>query len=160
HKKIAFISGPLSHTAMNERYLGYIQALSRAGLNLNNEYIKIYDGSSFFVDEGYNMMMEIMKCQERPTAIFAAADVLAIGAMKALHEMGYTVPKDFSIAGFDDIDMSKQIVPALSTVRIFKRELGNLAGKRLFELINGINSKAIKIIVSEELIIRDSIADI
>ncbi len=157
HKKIAFISGPFSHTCLKERYIGYRQALDEAGIDVNKDYISIQEKSHFFVDEGYQSLKEIFNNNtDKPTAVFTSVDALAIGAIKALQEMGFSVPKDVSVAGFDDIVMSAHTIPPLSTVRIFKREMGNLAGKRLYELINGSNIKAVKLIVSVEMILRES----
>jgi DNA-binding LacI/PurR family transcriptional regulator len=157
HQRIAFISGPLSHTCLDERYIGYRQALREANIEFDETMVNIQKKAGFFVEEGYRATMELFtKRTVKPTAIFAAADVLAIGAMKALHELGYRIPEDVSVAGFDDIAMAQHTIPPLTTVRIFKREMGNLAGKRLFELINHTNPKAIKLTVSVELVLRET----
>lgn len=91
-----------------------------------------------------------------PSAVFTGNDKIAIGVMKALKELGYRIPQDISIAGFDDIEMAKHTLPSLTTVRIFKKEMGILAGKRLYELINNITPSPIKLVVSVETIIRGS----
>ncbi len=157
HEKIAFISGPLSHTCLEERYIGYQHALLEAGISTDQNLIRIMEKPGFFVEEGYKALNDIFNTnKEKPTAVFASADVLAIGAMKALHQLGYSIPEDVSVAGFDDVVMSEHTMPPLTTVRIFKREMGNLAGKRLYELINGVNIKAIKLTVSVEMVLRDT----
>ncbi|SNY15726.1 transcriptional regulator, LacI family [Orenia metallireducens] len=160
HKKIAFLSGPLSHVSLDERYIGYKQSLKQAGIEKEDDFI-VFCEPSFEIEDGYEATKEMFaKAEVKPTAIFGANDKLAIGAMKAVQELGYSVPKDISIVGFDDIDMSEHLVPSLATVRIFKKEMGQMAAKRLYELINGVAVNPIKLVISVETIIRDSVAEI
>jgi len=156
HKKIGFIGGPLSHLSLDERYMGYKQALKQAGIEKDNNLITFCD-PYFWIDDGYEATKKLLDEQE-VTAIFAANDQLAIGAMKAIQERGLKVPDDISVAGFDDINLSQHTVPALTTVRVFKEEMGIEAAKRLVDLMEGVTPKPIKIVVSVELVIRDSVA--
>ncbi|GAB6099194.1 LacI family DNA-binding transcriptional regulator [Halanaerocella petrolearia] len=156
HKKIGFIGGPLTHDSLAKRYKGYKEALQEAEIELNSKW-NIFCEPSFEVQDGYQAAKDILtKQKEIPTAFTAANDKLAIGVIKASQELGYTIPEDIAIVGFDDIEMSQYTMPSLTTVRIFKREMGIEAGKRLIDLINGVSSKPIKIVVSVESIIRDS----
>ncbi|AZR73257.1 hypothetical protein BBF96_07575 [Anoxybacter fermentans] len=156
HKRIAFIGGPLTHISLDERYMGYKQALKEADIEKDPNLI-VFCEPTFNPEDGYRAAMAILNQKEnRPTAFFAANDMLAIGVMKAIKEMGYSIPEDISIAGFDDIQMAQHTMPALTTVRIFKHEMGFLAGKRLIELINGVFTKPIKVVVSVEPVIRES----
>lgn len=158
HRKIAFLGGPLSHTSLEERFIGYQQALKQAGIKEDNNLIH-YCEPTFNIEDGYNKILKIFESiNEKPTAIFTANDMLALGAMKALKDLNYRIPEDISIAGFDDIQMAAHTSPPLTTVKIYKNEMGVLAGKRLDELINNKNPKAIKLIVSVDVVIRETTA--
>ncbi|NLW60559.1 MAG: LacI family transcriptional regulator [Firmicutes bacterium] len=156
HRRIAFCGGPLSHNSLNERYQGYKQALKEAGLEQNKQWV-FFCEPSFNIEDGYTAAMRIFTgTSPIPTAVFAANDPLAIGVMKALKELGYRIPEEISVAGFDDIPMAEHTAPSLTTVRIYKNEMGVLAGKRLHELIQGINPKPFKIVMSVDPVLRDS----
>lgn len=158
HQRIAFCGGPLSHNSLNERYQGYKQALKEAGLEINKQWV-FFCEPSFNIEDGYEATLRILtNTSPKPTAVFAANDPLAIGVMKAIKELGYRIPEELSVAGFDDIPMAEHTAPALTTVRIYKNEMGVLAGKRLYELIQGINPKPIKIVMSVDPVLRDSTA--
>lgn len=158
HKRIGFVGGPLYHMSLDERYIGYKQALKRAGIERDNEQIVICE-PTFEVDDGFRATKAMLNNSDHmPTAIFAANDMLAIGVMKAINTKGYDVPKDISVIGFDDIQMAQHTIPSLTTVKIFKKEMGIIAGKRLLELIRGKASKSLKLIVAVELVVRDSIS--
>jgi DNA-binding LacI/PurR family transcriptional regulator len=158
HQQIAFCGGPLSHNSLNERYQGYKQALKEAGLVKNETWVSFCE-PSFNIEDGYDAAMNIFaNTSQAPTAVFAANDPIALGVMKAIKELGYRIPEEISVAGFDDIQLAEHTVPSLTTVRIFKNEMGVLAGKRLHELIEGINPKPIKIVMSVDPILRDSTA--
>ncbi len=156
HEKIAFFGGPLSHHSLEERYQGYKQALKKAGWAIDKDYIYFCE-PTFNIEDGYQTALKVFEnLAEMPTAVFTANDMLGLGVMKAIRELGYNIPEDISIAGFDDIQMAQHTIPPLSTVRIFKNEMGALAGKRLHELIEGINPKPIKLVVSVDLVLRQS----
>jgi len=156
HRDIAFLGGPLSHTSLNNRLEGYKKALIENKININNKLISICQ-PSFDIQDGYNEIIKLFNNNiKKPTAIFAANDMLAIGALRALRKLNLKTPDDVAVAGFDDIEMSQHTLPSLSTVTIFKKEMGALAGKRLHELIKGKNEKPIKLVVSVETVIRES----
>ncbi|MEJ6951051.1 LacI family DNA-binding transcriptional regulator [Natronospora cellulosivora (SeqCode)] len=156
HKEIAFIGGPLSHVSLNERYMGYKTALKRAGFEKKDHLVKICD-PDFLVEEGYQATLEIFNNDEKnPSAIFAANDDLATGVLKAANETGIIVPGQLSVLGFDDVYFSRHTTPPLSTIKVFKRQMGREAAKRLLELINGISTKPMKDIVTTELVVRGS----
>lgn len=159
HRRIAFVGGPLNHTSLDERYIGYKQALRRAGIKKNEEYIT-FCKPRFDAEDGYRATLAMLKsCNPMPTAIFAANDMLAIGAMRAVFELGLSIPHDISVVGFDDISMAQHTIPQLTTVRIQKHEMGMMAAKRLLELIDEPEAKPIKVIVGVELVVRDSVAE-
>lgn len=156
HRQIAFLSGPMSHVSLEERYVGYRQALNKAGIKEDSSLI-YHCEPRFNIEDGYNMILEKFRgLTPKPTAIFTANDMLAVGAMKALKELNLRIPEDVSVAGFDDIQIAEHTTPPLTTVKIYKNEMGALAGKRLNELIQGINIKPIKLVVSVDVVVRKS----
>jgi len=158
HNDIAFVSGPLTHSSLFERYQGYRQAMEAHGLPVRQELSVIYeDVSSFSVDGGFEAATRLMNRSRRPTAIFAANDPLALGAMKAALSLGLTIPRDLSIVGFDDVEAAAHTSPPLTTVRVDKTDLGRHAARLLSELIDGGSDYApYKIVVCTELIVRGS----
>jgi len=156
HKNIGFISGPLDNTSFEERYTGYINSLRNHSLKVKDEFIKIGD-STYGTESAYKTVTKmIQEGKELPTAFFAVNDSRAIGVIKALQDSGYKVPGDFSVAGFDDIETGRHITPSLTTVKIFKQEMGITAMERLYELIKNPEEKTRKIVIPVELIKRDS----
>lgn len=157
HRQIGFIGGPLNHASLNERYLGYRIALERAGVTLMPDVTRICT-PDFGVENGCAAALELLRQTAiRPTAIFAANDGLAIGVLKAARQLGISVPEQLSVLGFDDIDFAIHTDPPLSTIRVFKRQIGREAAKRLMEMIDGASGQpVIKTIVSTELVIRQS----
>jgi len=158
HEDIAFVSGPLAHSSLFERYQGYRQAMEAHGLPVRQELSVIYeDVSSFSVEGGFGAATRLMNRSRRPTAVFAANDPLALGVMKAALSLGLAIPRDLSIVGFDDVEAAAHTTPALTTVRVDKSELGRHAARLLSELIDGGPDYApYKIVVCTELIVRGS----
>ena len=153
HKHIGFISGSTYMRNGKDRLDGYLKALRRYKISVREELIKNGD---FSEDSGYIYMKELLSESQRPTAVFASNDTMAIGAMRAVQEKNLTVPDDISIIGFDDIKMLDFITPSLTTVKQFSFNMGYTASNYLIEKINGkmnIKSK----IFNVELKIRDSV---
>lgn len=90
-----------------------------------------------------------------PKAIFAASDLLAIGALRALREHGQRVPEEVALIGCDDIEACRYVSPSLTTIRQNKEKLGRLAASLLFDLIHN-QSVASSVVVEPELVVRDS----
>ena len=104
-------------------------------------------------------MLEYLKKKPKlPTAFFADNDIIALGAMRALQEMGYRIPEDVSVVGFDDLPFSEISSPPLTTLRVEKREMGKMAVRRLVELIDGIGTDTVtKIQVCPRIIYRSTV---
>ncbi len=104
-------------------------------------------------------MLEYLKTSPKlPTAFFADNDMIALGAMKALREMGYRIPEDVSVAGFDDLPFSEISTPALTTLRVPNREMGKMAVRRISEMIEGIGTDAvIKTQVCPKIVYRNTV---
>ena len=109
HKKIAHISGPLKVVVGRDRLKGYHQAMAHHGLHV--ESLLVQEGD-FSYESGFNLMKKLLMLDEIPTAVFAANDVMAMGAIKAAKSKGIRIPDDLSVIGFDDIKFASIFEPA------------------------------------------------
>jgi len=128
HRHIAAITGPLYMVAGMDRRDGYKQALAEAAIPIRPELIFEAD---FTQAGGYAAMHEVLQLPERPTAIFAGSDVMAAGALCAIHEAGLRVPQDLSLVSFDDLPLASILTPPLTTVHQPLHELGMAAADLL-----------------------------
>lgn len=158
HKKIGYLKGSFRIKAFIYRAIGYKRAMSRAGLTIDQNNIFTLGTT---IESSYNDMNQYLDNHIKlPTAFFADDDVIALGAMKALQEHGYRIPQDISIVGFDDLPFCEVSSPRLTTIRVFKQEMGEIAVRRLADHINlGSKAKA-KIQVCTEFVERESVRDL
>jgi LacI family transcriptional regulator len=91
-----------------------------------------------------------------PTAVFAANDAMAIGILRCAKQRGMRIPEDLAVVGFDDIEMSSHVEPPLTTMRVFKEEMGKLAVQRIVELIGAKTQSIVTTQVPVELVVRES----
>jgi LacI family transcriptional regulator len=134
HRRIAMICGNHEFPVIIRRRGAFCKAMADAGLSVPDEYI-IED--EWTVDGGRRAITALLKLPEPPTALFAASDILAIGALEAAEEMNYRVPEDIAIIGFDDIEAASWVRPRLTTVAQFPGEMGTILAKALFQRILG-----------------------
>jgi LacI family transcriptional regulator len=134
HTRIGMIAGQKATPARHDREIGYRQALERHGIPLDEQLI--VDGD-FKEAGGYSSAKTLLNLPARPTAIFAASDLMAVGAFVAIREAGLLIPDDIAVVGFDDIPIAKLVNPALTTVAQFQGKLGQRAAEMLFERLNG-----------------------
>lgn len=154
HKRIGLLIGPYSRTErVRKRLDGYIVGLKTAGLEVDHNLIIETEIS---LSNGAHAFNELLSKDDPPTAIFAAADYLALGALRAAHEKGFNVPQDISIAGFGDIDVAAYSNPPLTTVRVPGYECAYLASEVLLRLINKEEKKKYQYCLDTDLIIRSS----
>jgi LacI family transcriptional regulator len=153
YKEIGFIGSTEKSLVSRLREDSFVEALSSYGLSVNRDWI--VRGDDFFEESGYRAMRQMIAHGELPRAIFAASDLLAIGAMRALREIGCSIPKDIAIIGCDDIEACKYMTPALTTARQDKAKIGILAALMLFDLINN-QLQSTAVLVEPELIVRES----
>jgi LacI family transcriptional regulator len=132
HRRIAHITGHPAHGASGWRLAGYREALDRAGLVFDPDLV--IDGE-FSFDSGVSAARRLFALPNPPTAVFAANDDMAAGVIRVASERGLVVPRDVSVCGFDDTPMSRQIFPALTTVRQPSREMGHTAAVELLREI-------------------------
>jgi DNA-binding LacI/PurR family transcriptional regulator len=152
HRRIGFISNaPLSYAGAEGRFAGYKEALAAHDLRLNQELIRT---ASFLPETGQAAMRKLLALPEKPTAVFAASDVVAIGAMAAIRAAGSAIPEDVAVVGFDDIFLATYTHPPLSTVRVPAYGLGWTAAQLLISLIEG--EEVSSVTLETELVIRDS----
>lgn len=151
NKRIAFISGPKNVSTSKERIEGYKMALAQYQIEFDESLIKY---GNFTLDSGYKAVWELNKGEIDFTGILASNDVMAIGAMKALRELGYKVPEDVEIIGFDNIELSSMIDPPLTTVQQPTLEMGKKAIEFLLSLIEGKTLRNRYIRLQPKLIFR------
>lgn len=151
HKKIAFINGHKDAHVSFERLDGYYLSLVKNDLTVDKSLIYYGD---FTEESGRRGVKELFKAHKDITAIFAASDLMAMGAIKELKEMKINVPEDVEVIGFDDIELSSHITPPLSTVRQDTFRLGKSAATLLINIISGQSIN--QAIIEPQLILRGS----
>jgi len=132
HTKIATIAGPQRMKPGADRLIGYRTELHALGLPSIPGYEQEGD---FYLESGEAAMRTLLALPEPPTAVFAAADMMAAGAIRAVDAAGLRVPDDIALVGFDDIQIAPMLSPALTTIRQDKVGLGMAAARSLIELI-------------------------
>ena len=105
---------------------------------------------------GYAAAGRLLDLAERPTAIFASNDNMAVGVLQAARERGLSVPEDLSVVGFDDAEVARSVTPALTTVRQPLAELGRTAVSLLMRLVEGQRVEALRVELATRLVLRDS----
>jgi len=154
HKQIGMITNaPLFYTSSQQRKNGYLQALRSADLKTDQCLIK---EGNYTPASGYHAMNELLNESPRPTAVFIASDVVAMGAILAIRRAGLRIPEDIAMVGFDDIPLTEFFDPPLTTIRLPAFELGSVSAERVIQLIQGKNLNEDEILMETELIIRES----
>ena len=152
HTRIGHIKGHVAHGASGWRLAGYKDGLKQAGLRYDSRRVV---AGEFSYESGFAATNRLLDLEQRPTAIFAANDDMAAGAICAICERGLSVPGDVSVCGFDDTPISRQIYPALTTIRQPAREMGRLAGMELLKAIRSPGSAGL-VEVPYALLVRRS----
>ncbi len=152
HRRIGFISNaPLSYAGAQDRFAGYKATLAENDIPLIPELVRT---AAFLPDSGRAAMEDLLALAEPPTAVFAASDVVALGAMSAIQDAGLDIPNDMAVVGFDDIFLAAQAHPPLTTVRVPAYGLGWTAAEILISLIQG--DQVSSVTLETELVIRQS----
>lgn len=158
HRRIAHIAGSSTLLIARQRQQGYQQALADYGLTYQNVIVSTSEQWNYRA--GYQATQELLRSDPAPTAVFAASDEMAIGAYRALTEAGLRVPVDISVIGFDDIDVSAFVVPALTTIRQPYVEIASQSVTLLLKRISGELTEPTQITLPPELVIRQSVAEV
>lgn len=155
HTKIAYLGGKEyvgdQELFMDERKQAYLSYLSSHRLT----YSRLYE-DAFSTASGYQMMQKLLNEKVLPTAVFAASDAIAFGAMKAIQEKGLSIPKDISIIGFNDTEMSSYMTPALTTIYAPAYDMGQHGANLVYAASNLNINTPLKIKIPCQLITRDS----
>jgi len=151
YKQISFVGGPTSWLSTRERQKGYECAMRDAGLPGTVVHEKVTT-----MEAGLAAGRQLFAGKDRPRAVYAVNDAMAMGVIRAAREAGLAVPADVAVAGFDDVSIAASTDPPLTTVRVNKEIMGELAARRLLELIGDEQQPHCRIIVETTLIIRQS----
>lgn len=156
HRRIGYISGPKGLKSTSERREGYLDALRAHSLPADPE-LELQGAYTF--ESGIKAARKLLSRPDRPTAIFASNDQMAIGVVHAARELGLGVPADLSVAGFDDTEVAAQIIPALTTVRRPVQLMAMAAAQKLIATIDGrLDEIDSNYVLNPELVVRDSTA--
>lgn len=134
HQHVAYINGMENWLEAQNRLAGYRDVLTEQGLPVDEVLIKPGDWG---VDSGYQAAQELLTLKQPPTAIFAANDLMALGAIYAIQDAGLRVPDDVAVVGYDDRDFAAWIRPSLTTIRMPSYEMGQAAARLLLEQFAG-----------------------
>jgi LacI family transcriptional regulator len=155
HRRIGAITGPPGWVATEDRRRGYRAALAAANVPFDP---KLEIEADFEIPDGEAAARGLLGMPDRPTAVFAFNDNIAIGTMRAAREQGLRVPEDLSIVGFDDVEHASIVTPRLTTVRQPLAEMGRTAVSLLIRLLEQQSVETLSIQLATRLVIRESTA--
>ena len=155
HRSLVFLRAGRQRPSIAERAAGFRDALRAGGLNSAG---RLVDANELGFEASHARARDLLAQRDRPTAIFCANDDVASGVLRAAWELGVQVPRELSVVGFDDIAMSRRLLPPLTTVGVDKQRLGSQALERLLELIAGNGGEVRHETVPVRLVVRDSTA--
>ena len=154
HTRIGLIAhGPVAFTGVAERFLGYQDALIHAGVAFDETLVRYAD---FSPDSGFAAAMSLLDAPGAPTAIFITSDMVAFGALAAIHQRGQVIPDEIAVVGFDDNPLARFMHPPLTTVRISFENMGHQAGEMLLDRIIHNVEPGRQVLLDAELIVRAS----
>ena len=154
HRRIAHLGGLRTTASGRLRHAAYCAWLEEKGLPACPEYVS---EGPFTQEEGRQSMCRMLRTNPRPTAIFAANDLMAIGAITALRSSGVAVPRDIAVVGFDNIDQAAYVLPPLTTVSYPKYDMGKTAAEILLQRVRrGLPRTGKRHMVPHRLVIRES----
>ncbi len=154
HRRIAFVNSDTRFMYARERLRGYTDALAQSGIAAQPGYCLAVDSLDF--SAGKRAAGMLLALAQRPTAVFAVSDTLAIGVIRGLRDAGLRVPEDMAVMGFDDIALAEQSCPALSTVRQPMRALGRQAAALLLEQLDNPGAPSAGVLLPHSLVLRES----
>ncbi|MCY9782828.1 LacI family transcriptional regulator [Nocardiopsis sp. EMB25] len=152
-RRIATIAGPQDMAAGVDRLAGYRQVMEEAGLGVDERLVTAGD---FSVDGGARAMERLLETAGDFDAVFAASDLMAVGALRVLRERGLRVPEDVAVVGFDDTLVAQHCEPPLTTVRQPTVRMGQEMARLLADVVIPRTGEAESIVLDTELVVRDS----
>ncbi|MGQ9629441.1 MAG: LacI family DNA-binding transcriptional regulator [bacterium] len=153
HTRIGIINGPICFSTSVNRLRGYKRALEEGGLTYEED---LYCEGGFTKDGGHIAMAKLLNSPSPPSAVFAANDLMAVGAMAEIKRRGLKIPQDIAVVGFDDETFAEHVDPPLTTVRKPRHQMGVEAAKIILEEISGGKGKPVKKVLRTQLIVRRS----
>jgi LacI family transcriptional regulator len=153
HRRIAHVAGARNTVAGADRIAAFRRETRLLGLDVPDEYIREADFSSA---GGYDAAAALLALDERPTAILAASDLMALAALQAIRDAELQPGRDVAVVGFDDIEAASLAYPPLTTIRQDREKLGTLAAERALELIEHADLRPSDTILPVELVVRAS----
>lgn len=155
HRRIGILTGSTKLTTARERLRGYKQALQAYGLSIDATLVR---EGNFRIDSGYELASQLLRGDRRPTALFASNGLMAMGALRAVADVGLRCPKDVAVATFDDLPLSELLSPPLTSVAQPAYQIGYEGARILLDRIKskGGGSKVTKVVLQAELKIRES----
>ncbi|MFH2102468.1 MAG: LacI family DNA-binding transcriptional regulator [Chloroflexota bacterium] len=154
HRDIALITNaPLSYTSAQQRCSGYRQAMEETGVPVRDIWVR---EGNYTPASGFEMMFALLQQTARPSAVFVASDVVAMGAIQAIKRAGLRIPEDIAIVGFDDVPIAAYCDPPLTTMHLPAYGLGWAAGERLVRNMLNKDLDQNDILLEAELIVRKS----
>lgn len=153
HERIGCITGPSFLTPSSQRVEGYYEAMQSRGIVPQESWVV----TGYFQHEsGYRACQQLIQLNPRPTAIFVCNDLMAVGALCAIHEAGLSVPQDISIIGYDDIPLASYTVPRLTTIAQPAEQIGQMAVERLIDRLQDSELEPQSRSLPVKLVRRDS----
>jgi len=156
HRRIAFIRGQPFSSDSGERWTSILAVAREIGITIRPELVVQLDRDISSPELGYPAIQQLLSGGQRFTALVAFNDMSAIGAIRALHDLGLNVPRDVSVIGFDDIKISAFNNPSLTTIRQPLTNMGRIAAQCLLNRLNGSEPFRKQITVEPELMVRES----
>lgn len=153
HRRIAYINGPEGWHSAQRRLVGYKGELAAQGLNFDPTLVQPGDWE---LEGGYKAAKNLLSLAELPTAIFAANDLMALGAIYAIQDAGLKVPEDIAVVGYDNRDFTKIVRPKITTVSMPIYEMGRAAAELLLKQITEGQAKADEIKIRGQLFVRET----
>lgn len=153
HNRIGMITCRNNFVSTIHRETGYKKALEEAGISFDQRLLEYGD---YGFKSGLRAAVQLLSLDDRPTAIFAISDIMAVGAARAAKERGFSIPEDVAVVGFDNISFSSMYDPAITTISQPKYDLGCIAMQLLLKQISNDAKEPGEIVLEHELVIRSS----
>jgi LacI family transcriptional regulator len=153
HRRIAYIGGTTGEPVTDHRFRAFLRALKKHDLIF---YPELFRAGDWRIHGGETAMTELLSLKNLPTAIFGVNDLTAIGAMRVIREHGYSIPEDFSVMGFDDIDFTELFVPTITTIELSRKELAHAFFEALEHFERRADKSGKQYAVKTNLVVRQS----
>ncbi|MER7011567.1 LacI family DNA-binding transcriptional regulator [Saccharopolyspora sp. NPDC000359] len=156
-QRIGFLNGPLDTTPGSSRQRGFDAAVGARDFSAERVAVEVAD--DFTVAAGFEAGRRLLAGADRPDAVVAANDLLAIGVLRAARELGLSTPRDLVVTGMDDTELGQVYLPRLTSVSLGSAERGRTAARLVLELADAPDAPAQQVVFEPELIVRESTVD-